>query len=280
MSSFAYYNGIFDKKENLRIPLSDRSIFFGDAVYDAAIGCYDRILWEDEHIDRLLNNANRIGIKNCYTKKFLSSLMREIGVKSGLNTYFIYCQISRSAKTRTHSANNSSTNLLITIDPIEIKAQNTNLKLLSVEDKRYDFCDIKSTNLLPAILAQTEAENYGFDEAVFLKNNIVTECVKSNISIINHGRVITHPKTSSILPGITREHLGKICTAINVPFIERQFNYEEMIEADEILVTSTTKLCKRVHKIDKHFVGQKDPELSEKICNLIYKDFVDFCKCH
>ena len=60
MSSYAYYNGSFDKKENINLPLSDRSIFFGDAVYDAAIGCYDRILWEDEHIERFLSNAEKL----------------------------------------------------------------------------------------------------------------------------------------------------------------------------------------------------------------------------
>ena len=66
MTSYAYYNGQFGKRDEIKIPLSDRSIFFGDAVYDTAIGCYDRILWEIEHIERLLCNAQRLGIEHKY----------------------------------------------------------------------------------------------------------------------------------------------------------------------------------------------------------------------
>ena len=69
MCSYAYYNGKFGKKEEISIPLSDRSIYFGDAVYDVALGSYDRIMWESEHLDRLLANAKRLGIIHPYSKK-------------------------------------------------------------------------------------------------------------------------------------------------------------------------------------------------------------------
>jgi D-alanine transaminase len=90
MDSYAYYNGKFGKRDKITIPLSDRSIFFGDAIYDAAIGSFDRILWESEHIERFLNNAEKIGIKHNYTHKHLSDILREIGVKSMIKSYFIY----------------------------------------------------------------------------------------------------------------------------------------------------------------------------------------------
>ena len=139
MNSYAYYNGKFAKRDEITIPLSDRSIFFGDAVYDAAIGSYDRILWEDEHIQRFLDNANRIGIKHNLTKKYLLQLLREVAIKSMINNYFIYFQLSRDLATRTHSANGCGSNLLITVDPIEIKPNVTPLKLITVEDKRYGY---------------------------------------------------------------------------------------------------------------------------------------------
>ena len=81
MNSFAYYNGKFDRRENISIPLSDRALFFGDAVYDVAMGCYDRILWEDEHLKRLLDNAKAIGIVSPYSLKYLSELIHEVVIK-------------------------------------------------------------------------------------------------------------------------------------------------------------------------------------------------------
>ena len=277
MNSYAFYNGKFGKKDDITIPLSDRAIFFGDAVYDAAIGRLDKILWEDDHIERLLKNAKEIGISHKYTANYISSLLHEIGVRFGENNYFIYMQISRSKTERTHSAINCNANLLITIDPIEISKNASSLKLITVEDRRYKFCNIKTVNLLPAVLSMTKAETANADEAVFIKNGLITECSKSNISIIKCGRIITHPESDRILPGIARKHLANKCAQIGVPFEERAFTYKEMIEADEILVTSTTKLCKTVHEIDSIPVGNKSTDLARILCDMMYQDFSVHC---
>ncbi len=278
MNSYAYYNGHFGKREDIRIPLSDRSIFFGDAIYDAAIGSYDRILWEDEHIDRFLLNAKRMGFQHSLTKKGLSELLREVAVKSMMRSYFLYFQLSRDSKNRIHSAKNTDVNLLITIDEMEISKNHLPLKLLTVKDDRYNLCDIKTTNLIPAVLASTRAENEGYDEAVFVRGNIVTECAKSNIAIIKQGRVITHPKTSRILPGITREHLKHVCEKNNIPFYEKKFTVSDMMSADEILVTSTSKLCKTVSVINNRHVGAKASDLAEQICDKLYTEYSTFCQ--
>ena len=276
MNSYAYYNGKFGKRSEIRIPLSDRSLFFGDAIYDAAIGSYDRILWEDEHLDRFFKNAEAIGISHNFTKKQISELLHEVAVKSTLSCYFIYFQLSRSNPIRNHSANGCESNLLITVDPISIKKHPKPLKLITAEDLRYGYCNIKSVNLLPAVLTITEAEKAGCDEAVLIKNNIVTECTKSNISIIKQGRLVTSPKSNKILPGITREHLLKICKKIGVISEEREFTREELFLADEVIISSTTKLCNAVSHIDGVRVG-KTYSIAKKIHSIMYKEFTDFC---
>ena len=278
MSSYAYYNGKFGRREDIAIPLSDRTIFFGDAVYDAAIGSYDRILWEGEHIDRFLNNAERIGICHSLNKRHLSQLLREIAVKSMLEEcHFLYFQLSRNLPERNHSATGCGSNLLICIDPIDILPPLRPLRLVTAEDVRYGFCDIKTVNLLPAVLSMTVAEGAGCDEAVFIRDGIVTECSKSNISILKCGRIITHPKTNRILPGIAREHLLSCAIDIGLKIEEREFTKEELFSADEILVTSTTKLCRRVCEIDGTPVGDKSPEIAVELCGLMYREFTDFC---
>lgn len=278
MSSYAYYNGIFGKKEDISIPLSDRSIYFGDSIYDAAIGSYDRIMWENEHINRFLLNAKRLGIEHNFSSSFLSSLLREIGVKSMLDSYFLYFQMSRALPTRTHSAKGAKANLLVTIEPIKIDPEAKPLKLITFSDKRFGYCHIKTTNLLPSVMASTKAENAGCDEAVFVRGKYVTECAKSNISIIKQGRVITHPKNNRILPGIAREHLLQNCEKFNIPFIERPFTVNEMLSADEILVTSTTKLCKVATMINKKIVGGNNHFIANKLCQEMIYEYKKVCK--
>jgi len=278
MSSFAYYNGVYRKKEEIYIPLSDRSIFFGDAIYDAAIGSCDRILWEDEHINRFLLNSNKMGIRHNFTKEYLSSLLREIGVKSMLKSYFIYFQMSRALPNRNHSFSGAEARLLVTVDPIKIDKKPAPLNLITTTDKRYGYCDIKTTNLIPSVIASTKADRTGCDEAIFVRGRYVTECTKSNIAIIKQGRVITHPATNRILPGITREHLKINCNLLNIPFVERRFSVSEMLSADEILVTSTTKLCKTVCKINGKTVGGKNPILANSIAKIFISEYEKCCK--
>lgn len=277
MSCYAYYNGRFGIKGDIDIPLSDRSIFFGDAVYDAAIGKYDRIMWESEHIDRLLKSAEIIGIKHSYTKKYLSSLLREIAIKSMLESYLIYVQISRKADTRRHSAYNCDASLLVTVEPFCITKASNPLSLVCTEDKRYGYCNIKTVNLLPAVLSATLAEEQGCDEAIFIKSGIVTECTKSNISIIKQGRLVTHPLDSSILPGITRGHLIQKCVSMGIAVEEREFTREEMMTSDEILITSATKLCKYASKVDGYAVGGGAVELRNALCSTLYDDYLAIC---
>lgn len=279
MNSYAYYNGKFGKRNEIYIPLSDRSIFFGDAIYDAAIGSYDRILWEDEHIERFLWGAEKIGVKHSFGRKYLSDILHEVAIKSLLESYFIYFQISRDLPSRCHSAIGCGANLLITVDPIIIEKNPKPLKLITADDLRYGYCNIKTVNLLPAVLSATNAEKACCDEAVFIKDGIITECSKSNISIIKNGRLITHPISNKILPGITREHLLKLCSEkINILVEERPFTKEELFSADEVIVSSTTKLCKRVSHINNLPVGGKDSLLAKKISKAMYSEYSNFCQ--
>ena len=277
MSSYAYFNGTFGKKEEISIPLSDRSIYFGDAIYDAAIGSYDRILWEEEHIKRFLSNARKIGIQHNFTEEYLSALLREVAVKSMLKCYFIYFQMSRSLPDRIHSPIGAKANLLITVDPIQINPAPKPLNLITVIDRRFGYCNIKTTNLLPSVLASEKAEKSGCDEAVFVKGNYVTECAKSNISILKQGRIITHPINRRILPGIARSHLLAHCNRLNIPCIEQPFSVSDMLSADEILVTSTTKLCRITEHINGIKVGNNDIKTANNLCKLMYSEFNEFC---
>ena len=267
----------FGKKDEIYIPLTDRSIYFGDAVYDAAVGRYDRIMWEDEHIDRFFANTSRIGIKLQLSKKDFASLLHEVAIKSMIENYFIYFQASRCLNERVHSYSGSYTSLLITVSPFTMNNDKRSLNLVTFKDMRYGYCDIKTVNLLPAVLASTKAKELGCDEAVFVRQGIVTEGAKSNIAIIKRGRVITHPKNNKILSGITRAHLQRACKQINIPFIEERFSVKEMFSADEILITSTTNLCKAAQEIDGKTVGGNARSVAKALSDVLYNEYKSIC---
>lgn len=138
------------------------------------------------------------------------------------------------------------------------------------------MCDIKTLNLIPAVMASTRAQLADCEEAVFHRGEIVTECTHSNIAILKNGILITHPLSNTILPGITRRHLLIACEKLGIPYRERAFTLDELYSADEIFVTSTSKLCRTANRVNNIPVGEKDPENASKICNFLYKEYVDF----
>ena len=279
MQSYSYYNGEFGKTEEIKIPLSDRSIYFADAIYDAAIGKNGRIFQVDEHIHRFLSSAKKIGISHRPTYDEIFNILTDVIARTDIDEFFVYFQLSRDTPSRIHSALSSEkSNLLITVTPISVERNPREIALITMPDVRHLMCDVKTVNLLPAVIASTYAESRGADEAVFHRGDAVTECAHSNISILKGGTLMTHPLTNTILPGITRHHLLIACEKLGIPYRERVFTLDELYSADEILVTSTSKLCRRANRINGIPVGEKDAKAAHLICEFLYKEYYDFCK--
>ncbi len=277
MRDFAYYNGKYGLKEEISIPLSDRAIYFGDGVYDAAIGKNGKIFLSNEHILRFLGNAKKLEIAHNYTYDNILSILEKCAEMSGYESYFLYFQLSRGAKRRSHSyIGATQTNLLVTAEEFRLPDIKKPLSLITAEDLRYYYCNIKTINLLPAVIASGAAEKSGADEAVFCRGNTVTECAHSNISILKDRILYTHPKSNLILPGITRAHLLSTCKKLGIKYLETPFTTKELFSADEVLITSTSKLCRIADRIDNVRVGGKDSDTAEKICRYMINEFVNF----
>lgn len=251
MKTYAYYNGDFCPYSDVRIPLDNRSIYFGDGVYDAMIGREDKIFLFEEHIERLFKNAERLKIKIKESKEEIENIILLLLKKSRLEEYFIYVQASRCSVERRHSfIDTDGCSMLITVKDFRLPPINKRLSLITVPDVRYTMCDIKTLNLLPSVLASEKAERLGCDEAVFHRGERVTECAHSNISILKNGVLYTHPTDKYILPGITRRHLLIAAKKLGIKCIERPFTLSELKASDEVIVSSTSKLCLLAEKVD------------------------------
>ena len=277
MPKTIFYNGKFYKKGRRILTLFDRSIFFGDAVYDAMIGHGGGIFLLDDHLERLISNAKRIGIVCNHSMAELREILFNVAKKTKLDEYFLYIQLSRCSSERTHSyPSDQGTALLITAKEFKIPPREKRLKLISVEDKRYGYCDVKTVNLLPNVIAAHTAEIAGCDEAVFVRDGRVTECAHSNISIIRDGVIYTHPDSHFILPGIAKKRLLAASSEIGIPVIETPFSLDELTHADEVLVTSTTKICLSANELNGRPIGGKSADLLEKLQNHLFFEYTNW----
>ncbi|MBQ7363549.1 MAG: aminotransferase class IV [Clostridia bacterium] len=273
---FAYYNGSYLPYDDLTLPLCDRAIFFGDGVYECLVGGGGEIYQWSEHIERLRRGVAFMRMDfSAYGK--LLYIVKKLIELTGLQRYTVYLQISRRAERRVHATQDfSRTNLLVTVTELP-SFPRSDVSLISRNDIRYKMCNVKTLNLLPSVLASHDALLAGADETVFIRDGIVTECAHSNLFILEQGVLLTHKTDELILPGITRATLIKIAERRGIPTRECSFTLERLIAADEVLITSTTRLARRARSIDGVQLKMKAAATAELLIADLRSDFSEFC---
>lgn len=276
MKNLGYYNGKFGEIEEMSIPMNDRVCFFGDGVYDATYSRNYRIFTLDEHVDRFYNSASLLGMNITETKEELKAILNEMVGKMDTGENFVYWQVTRGTAIRNHVfPENAKTNLWITISHKDIVDTYKKVKLITMEDTRFLHCNIKTLNLIPSVIASEKAKQAGCDETIFHRGERVTECAHSNVHIIKDGVFRTAPTDNLILPGIARAHLIKACKKLGIPVSEEPYTLTELMNADEIIISSAGSLCLAAEEIDGKRVGGKAPEILKRLQDEVLREFME-----
>ena len=277
MENLGYYNGRYDLIENMTVPMNDRACYFGDGLFEVVYTRNHKPYALDEHMDRLFASADTLGIRIGMTKEELSELIRSLIQKVDSHEQLVYWQVSRGTELRSHApAGPLRANIWVTIRPMKLRDCYTPMRTITVEDTRFFHCNMKTLNLLPTVLASIQAAEAGADEAIFHRGDRVTECAHSNISILQaDGSLKTAPADNMILPGVARAHLIEACHRFGIPVYEEPYTLDELMAADEILVTSSGTICRPVGEIDGIAVGGKNPDLLDQLRTALLNDFME-----
>lgn len=274
MKTLGYYNGRFDELDNMMIPMNDRVCYFGDGVYDATLARNYKIFAIDEHIDRFFNSAALLKIQIPHTKDEVKALLQEMVNKMDTGNLFVYWQVTRGTGLRNHKFTEGAGNMWIMLKPAELKDMSKKLKLVSAEDTRFLHCNIKTLNLIPSVMAAERAESAGNDETVFHRHGRVTECAHSNVHIIQDGMIKTAPADNLILPGVARAHLIAMAKKLGIAVNETPYTMDELMNAEEVIVTSSSQLCMQAESVDGKPVGGKQPELIKRLQDALLEEFL------
>lgn len=275
MENLGYYNGTYDLVENMTIPMNDRVSWFGDGVYEATYSRNHKIFALDEHIDRLYNSAGLLDINPPCTKKEMKATLQEMVDKVDCGEQFVYWQLTRATQPRLHVySDDAKANFWIMLRPQNIQPLDQELNVITLEDTRFLHCNIKTLNLIPAVMANQAAKRAGCDEAILHRGETVTECAHSNVHILKDGILKTHPCDHYILPGIARAHLIAMCKKHGVPVDETPFTLDELFDADEVIITSSGSFCMRVATIDGKPVAQRASETVKTLQDSLLAEFM------
>ena len=280
MERIGYYNGEIAALEELKVPFLDRVAFYGDGVYDATMSRDGVMLYIDDHLDRFFNSMRIMRFEPNFTRDELQSeLERVVDLADGRDN-FVYWQITRGTAMRRHEFPDVEPNLWIMVFPMPYADLTQTVDAVSFEDKRFDYCHVKTLNLLPNVLAAQNAADHGGQEAIFVRDGYVTESAHSNIHILKGGVLVTHPADEHILPGIARKHLIAMCGSLGIPVEERLYTLDELKAADEILISASSTFAIRVAHVDGDPVGGKDPATYSRLRDALQAEFEAYIASH
>jgi len=259
MPELAYVNGTFLPIDKAMVPVEDRGYQFGDAVYEVIASYDSRLVFMDEHMARLDRSLKELSFPEISIDQVRSAVF-ELFNRANIERAEIYLQISRGVTPRTHEfPNNADTQLIMTarkVPEIPENVRQQGAKTITVKDLRWGRCDIKTVQLLYNVLAKQKALDSGVFDAIFVsEDNIAREATSSNLFIVADGKLITHPLTSNILPGITRAKVLEICVEQNLHVSEQFYNKETLLKSDEVFLTGTITEVLSIVDIDGSQIG-------------------------
>jgi D-alanine transaminase len=267
MSRIAYVNGRYLPLRDAKVHVEDRGYQFADAVYEVCEVRGGRLIDVRRHLARLQRSLGELRIREPMTLAALGVVLREVVARNRIGYGLVYLQISRGVARRDFAFPTPGTTPTVVVTARSLNRLRNEalaakgIAVISVPDNRWGRVDIKTTGLLPAVLARQTAIDQGAREAWFVdKAGAVTEGASANAWIVTKdGALVTRHANHAILRGITRTVVLDVLAAQGLAIEERPFSLEEAYAAREAFVTSATQTVMPVVRIDGHSIGDGKP---------------------
>lgn len=262
--SIAFLNDNFLPLEQAKISPLDRGFLFGDGIYEVVPSYHGKLLGFNAHLDRMRTGLEGINLQLGWSHEKWKSVCDELCSQNGNGNLGLYLQVSRGADIKRYHAFPENVKPTVFCFAFEIGASPSSDKdsaktfsVSTAEDLRWQRCHIKSTALLGNVLHFQYGHENGDDETILYNDrHELTEAAACNVFIVKNRVISTPPLDNQLLPGITRNLLIDILKKhSNLDIQERVVHMNEVNNADEIWITSSTKEIGPVIKIDGRPVG-------------------------
>jgi len=261
MPNITYIDGKYLNYEDSKIHVNDRGYHFGDAVYEVIVFNKNIFYDFDDHIQRLFKSLKSLEIKFSLSSSSLKIIINNLIRLNKAIIGSVYIQVSRGVAERNHSFHGLNIKPILTIiltKKSNIENNINGVKAITLNDNRWSRPDIKTTQLLPNVLAKTLANKNNAYECIFIDDEgYVTEGSSSNIWALNkENQLITRNLDGKILSGITRNSISLFAKKNNITVVEKKFTQIELYNAKEVFLTSASSFIMPIVQIDDQNINQ------------------------
>ena len=278
--SLVYLNGKFLPRDEACIPVMDRGFLFGDGVYEVIPVYGGRLFRLAHHLQRLASSLDAIRIGNPMDNVGWHDLLEQVVERNGGGDRSVYLQVTRGvAPKRDHAfpADVEPTVFVMSapMGPGSDIDSGAGIHAVTLDDIRWDYCNVKAITLLPNVLLRQQAVDAKAAEAILIRDGFATEGAASNLFIVDQGLLITPPKGPTLLPGITRDLILELAANHGIPFRESDITLTQLTGAAEIWLTSSTREISPVTRLDDRDIGDGIPGPKWQQMIRLYQEYKD-----
>ncbi len=259
VARFIYLNGEYLCENEAKISVFDRGLLFADSVYEG-FGILDgKIVDFIYHMQRIERSLGELSIPMTFSIDGMFCNLMELIKKNEVQSGFLYLHVTRGAGDRAFHYHDQFTPNVFAFtqgEKFPVDEIPSSIELLTYPDLRWTRRDIKSTNLLAQVMAKQAANQQGAYEALMIDaNGFVTEAGSSSFFFIKDDAIYVRPVSNEILHGITRQTMLRVAKEQGIALVERIYSLDEVLLADEALITASSIYVLPVGKVDGNVIG-------------------------
>jgi len=258
-----YLNGRYSPVSEAQVSVLDRGFIFGDGVYEVLPVYNGKIFRFEHHMARLQRSLDELRIARPMPNEEWLSIARRLILShtegGGSGNQLIYIQVTRGVAVRDHVMPTHITPtifLMVSDMKLATAAQREQgVACVTADDFRWQKAHIKSTSLLGAVFSRQISADAGALETVMFRDGMLSEAAASNVWVVKDGKLMGPPKDHLVLEGIRFGLLEDICREQGIAFELRRITRAEVLDADELLLSSATKEVLPITTLDGQPVG-------------------------
>ncbi len=275
MSVVVCVNGRIGGEQDAVIPVLDHGFLYGEGVYEVVRTYARKPFLLDRHLQRLRRSAGMIALEVPFSDAHLEGELRRTveaffanGDNRGVADAYVRILVTRGVGDISYDpARCGPPSLVIIVKPMvphPAAVYEHGVKVIVSTVVRNHPCAIspliKSNNLLNQALAAQEAYRAGaFDAVMRNYRGDLAECSIANLFVVKDGKAMTPPLDAGLLSGITRGFVCELCPAAGVPLVQQVLHDEDLFEADESFLTSSTQEVVPIVQVDDQTIGDGRP---------------------
>ena len=272
-------NGIIVEREEARISPFDRGFMFGDGVFEITPVYNGRPLDAEKHMENLFRNVIQLRIPVVNTVAELAELLEDFASYTELQDGEIYTQITRGAGPyELDFPEQCRPQMIMQIVPVDRQAlaarRAEGVNLMTVPDERQEARRFNVLNRLDEIMAKHTASVGRCYDALFVKDDRITEATDSAFLLVKDEMLWTAPD-KEVHENLTRNLIRDVLAKeLDMQVIQKSFTKEFALKAEEAFLCGPRCEILPVTKLDRRAIGDGKPGAVTRKLQQALEDYI------